>query len=150
MAFTLGKPGNQAAIPSYGDILGMIYMMNPAIASLVSAGAAEVLTGFQIGEGIFVRSGATVAVTVTTDTATNIINALGPNTYAGQSFMMIYVNLNTASGAVTLAPGTGVTLSGTTSVPIAGVRFYIGTVTSTTTPAVTIQGAFAVGSGVTA
>lgn len=150
MAFTLGKPGNQGAIPSYGDILGMIYMMNPAIAAVTSAATTDTLTAFQIGEGIVVRSGATTAVTATTDTAANIINALGPTTYAGQSFMMIYVNLNTASGAVTVAAGTGVTLSGTTSVPIAAVRFFIGTVTNIVTPTVTLQGAFAVGSGVTA
>lgn len=150
MAFSFGKPGNQGAIPSLSDLLGMIVVANPAIASLSSAGTTDTLTAFQLVEGVFVRSGATAAVTATTDTAANIITTLGPNTYAGQTFMLFYANLNTSSGAVTLAAGTGVTLSGTTSVPIAALRVYIGTVTNIVTPAVTIQGAFAISSGVTA
>lgn len=150
MAFSLGNPGNIGSIPSFADLVGMFDGMNPDLASLSSAGTTDTLTGFQINAGIFVRSGATAAVTVTTDTATNIISALGPQTDLGMTFMLIYVNLNTSSGAVTLAAGTGVTLSGTTTVPIAGLRVYIGTVTNVATPAVTLQGAFQIGANVAA
>jgi hypothetical protein len=150
MAFSLGAVGNQGAIPSYGDLLNMANVLNPEIASLAGAGTTDTLTAYQMVSGIFVRSGATAAVASTTDTAANIITALGANAFAGMSFMLIYVNVNTSSGAVTLTGGTGVTLSGTTTVPIAAARFYIGTVTSTATPAITLQGAFAIGSGVVA
>ncbi len=150
MAFSLGKPAAQGAIPSYSDLIGMIVTANPAVVSLSSAGTTDTLNAFQLTEGIFVRSGATAAVTATTDTATNIINALGPGVYVGQTFMTFYVNLNTASGAVTVAAGTGVTTSGTMTIPIAGLRVFIGTVTNTTTPAITLQGAFSIGAGVAA
>jgi len=150
MAFSHGIPGNQGAIPAFGDVVALFQSGNPAIASLASAGVTDTLTGQQMDAGIYVRSGATAAVTSTTDTATNIINAIGPGVFLGMTFMFMYVNVNTSSGAVTLAAGTGVTLSGTTTVPIAAMRVFVGTVTNVTTPAVTIQGAFAVGSGVIA
>lgn len=150
MAFSLGAVSNYAAIPSYGDLLAMANSLNPEIASLASAGTTETLTGFQMNAGIFVRSGSASAVAATTDTATNILSALGPNVALGMTFMLFYVNLNTASGVVTVSGGTGVTTSGTMTVPIAGLRVFIGTVTAVTTPAVTLQGAFQVGANVAA
>ncbi|MES2730016.1 MAG: hypothetical protein V4621_08000 [Pseudomonadota bacterium] len=150
MAFSLGAVSNYAAIPSYGDLLAMAASLNPKVASLVSAGTTETLAGNQIAAGIFVRSGSAGAVAATTDTATNILSALGPNVSLGMTFMLIYVNLNTAAGVVTVSAGAGVTLSGTMTVPIAGLRVFIGTVTNVTTPAVTIQGAFQVGANVAA
>lgn len=150
MAFSLGKPGNQAAIPSFGDLLGMFATLNPASATLSSAATTDTLSGYQIVPGFYIRSGATAAVAVTTDTAANILTALGPNVYAGQTFLLFYVNLNTSSGAVTVAGGTGVTATGTLTVPVAGLRVFIGTVTNVATPAITLNGAFSIGSGVAA
>lgn len=150
MAFSLGAVGNQGAIPSYGDLLIMANGLNPDLATLVSAGTTDTLTGYQINAGIFVRSGATGAVASTTDTAANIITALGPNTNLGMTFMLIYANLNTSSGVVTVAGGTGVTATGTLTIPVAGLRLFIGTVTGLATPTITLQSAFSVGSGVAA
>lgn len=151
MAFSLGRPGNQAAIPSFGDLTQMFALSDPTLATLASAGVTDTLTAYQMQAGIFVRSGATAAVAVTTDTATNIVTALGPNAGVGQSFMLIYANLNTSSGAVTVSAGTGVTTSGTLTIPVAGLRVFIGTVTAIgTTPTVTLQSAFSIGSGVAA
>lgn len=150
MAFSLGAVGNYAAIPSYGDLLSMAMSLNPDLAVLVSAGTTDTLTSFQINSGIFVRSGATTAVAVTTDTATNILSAIGPNVTLGQSFMLIYANLNTAAGAVTVTGGAGVTTSGTMTIPVAGLRVFIGVITNTVTPAVTLQGAFSISANVAA
>lgn len=150
MAFAATVIGNQGAIPSYSDVLSALFQIQPSVASLVSAGVADTLTGYQIDAGIFVRSGATAAVAVTTDTAANIISAIGPNAAVGMSVMLMYVNLNTSSGAVTVAAGTGVTTSGTMTIPIAGMRVFVLTVTNIVTPAITIQGAFSIGSGVAA
>lgn len=150
MGFSLGSPGNIASIPSWGDLIAMFDGMNPDLATLSSAGTADTLSAFQINAGIFVRSGATAAVTVTTDTATNIITALGPNTDLGMTFMLIYVNLNTSSGAVTVVAGSGVTTTGTLTIPIAGLRVFIGTVTNVTTPAVTLSSAFSISANVAA
>lgn len=145
MAFSLGRIGNQGAIPSLGDLYGTFQSMNPTVASLSSAGTSEVLTGIQIDSGIFIRSGGTTT-TATTDTATNIINALGPGPYVGMTAMLMYVNLS--SGTATIAAGSGVTTSGTMTIPTAGMRVLIFTITNVTTPAVTVQGAFQLGSGV--
>lgn len=145
MAFSHGTPGNQAAIPSFSDMVALLQSGNPALASLSSAGTSETLTGFQIDAGIFVRSGGTTT-TATTDTATNIITAIGPGVFVGMTTMLFYVNLS--SGTATIAAGSGVTTSGTMTVPTAGLRVFIFTVTNITTPAVTVQGAFQLGSGV--
>lgn len=147
MAFSHGVPGNQGAFPTYADVIAVLSSGNPAVASLVSAGTSEVLTGYQIDAGIFVRSGGTTT-TATTDTATNIITAMGPGVTIGMTSMLFYVNLS--SGTATIAAGTGVTTSGTMTVATAGLRVFVITVTNVTTPAVTIQGAFALGSAVTA
>lgn len=145
MAFSASTVGNQGAIPSFSDVLAAFHQIQPSIASLASAGTSEVLTGFQIDAGIFVRSGGTTT-TATTDTATNIINAIGPNVALGMTALLFYVNLS--SGTATIAAGTGVTTSGTMTVPTAGLRVFVLTVTNIVTPAVTIQGAFQIGSGV--
>lgn len=145
MAFSLGRVQSQAAIPSLSDLYQTFVAHNPAVASLASAGTSEVLTANQILAGIFIRSGGTTT-TATTDTATNIINALGSSVYVGMTAMLLYVNLS--SGTATIAGGTGVTGSGTLTVPTAGLRCFILTVTNVTTPAVTIQGAFQIGAGV--
>lgn len=147
MAFSHGVPGNQGAIPAFSDVVAILASGNPSIASLASAGTSEVLTGFQIDAGIFVRSGGSTT-TATTDTAANIITAMGPGVFAGMTGMLIYVNLS--SGTATIAAGTGVTTSGTMTVLTAGLRVFIFTVTNITTPAVTVQGAFALGAGVVA
>jgi hypothetical protein len=150
MAFSLGRMGNQASIPSFADLIRVMGGANPSIAKLSGAGTTDTLTAAQMAAGIFVRSGATAAVAVTTDTASNILTALGSGVYAGMTFMLIYVNLNTSSGAVTVSGGTGVTTSGTMTIPVAGLRVFIGTVTNVSTPAVTLQGAFQLDSGVSA
>lgn len=147
MAFSHGVPGNQAAIPSFSDVVAILAAGNPSLATLSSAGTSEVLTGYQIDAGIFVRSGGTTT-TATTDTATNIITAMGPGVFVGMTAMLIYVNLS--SGTATIAAGSGVTTSGTLTVATAGLRVFILTVTNVTTPAVTMQAAFALGSAVTA
>lgn len=148
MAFSHGLVPAQGAFPSYGDLIAILAAGNPRVATLSSAATSEVLNAAQIASGIFVRSGGTTT-TATTDTATNIINAIGgANAYVGMTVMLFYVNLS--SGTATIAAGTGVTTSGTMTVATAGLRCFILTVTNTATPAVTIQGAFALGSAVTA
>lgn len=147
MAFSHSLVPAQGAFPSYGDLIATLANGNPRIASLSSAGTSEVLTGQQIASGIFVRSGGTTT-TATTDTATNILTAIGPNANIGMTVMLIYANLS--SGTATIAAGTGVTTSGTMTVPTAGLRVFILTVTATTVPAVTISGAFQIGANVAA
>lgn len=149
MAGSLGFVNASGVIPNYSDVVAVMRAMAPNATSLNSSGTTQTLSAQQILSGWFIHSGATAAVTVTTDTATNIINAM-VNPYVGQTFLLFYANLNTTSGAVTVAAGTGVSTSGTLTIPIAGLRVFQGTVTNVSTPAVFLQSLFQIGSGVAA
>lgn len=75
---------------------------------------ALTLSAANAAEGIvnaFVVTSGGSANTNTTDTATNIINGFWPNAYVGAVAPCYFANLN--SGTMTLAGGTGVTISGT-------------------------------------
>jgi len=150
--FSFPPPGNLGSIPSFADILKIFQLANCQYTTLAGAGTTDTLSATSMVGGVFVRSGATAAVASTTDTATNIITALGPNAAVGQTFLLFYVNLNTSSGAVTVAGGTGVTTAGTLTIPIAGLRVFVGTVANVTagSQAVTLQSVFSIGSGVAA
>ncbi len=121
--------------------------------------AASAIAG--AGECIVLSSGATA---LTTDSAINIIAqiqiavanaykqglgafAAGVNPPPGvpNLFNVAYtlIIVNTDAGTLTLTAGTGVTLSGTTTVVTASMREYLVTITSPTT--VTIQGMFSSG-----
>lgn len=89
--------------------------------------------------GIVKLSGQTGAQTVTTDTATNIVAAI-PGAQVGSVFELVIINANSASGAATLAGGSGVTLVGDVDVPIAQSQIYRGIVTGVGTPAVSLYG----------
>lgn len=143
MAGSLGGFGNQGAFVPFGDLIGASNAMQIIPFSLVSAGVADTIAASQIVGGSYQRSGASAAVAATTDTALAIIAALGPILRIGQTFTFDYSNTNTAAGAVTLAGGTGVTLTGSVVVPITNTVRFIGIVTSSTT--VTINGTYVVG-----
>ena len=149
MAFSLGRITTQGAIPNVGDIIAVANALAPAAQALVSAGTTDTISPTQLLSGLFVRSGVAVAVTATTDTATNIINAM-PNPYVGQTFLLFYANLNSGTGVVTVVGGVGVTTAGTLTIPIAGLRVFQGTVTNVATPTVFLNSLFSIGSGVAA
>jgi hypothetical protein len=152
MAGSFAGFGNLAVVPSFPDLLAAAKSMQFTTTTFSSAGTTDTITANQIDAGLYVRSGATAAVTATTDTATNIINALGPNATVGQTFVLWYANLNTSSGVVTVAGGTGVTTSGTLTIPVSGLRLFLGTIVTTTpgSQAVSLQSVFSIGSGVAA
>ena len=125
------------------------------ISATVLAGAGDCYASF---------SGQAGAQALTTDTAVNIIAqiqnavataykqglgafAAGVNPPPGvpNLFNMVYtltiLNFNSASGAITLSQGTGVTITGTATLAINTERTFIVTVTSPTT--VTMQSMYA-------
>src|ERR1700759_4237097 len=133
MAGSLGGFGNQGQFVTYADLLAAADAGQFVSCSLSSSGASETIPAQQIVGGLYQRTGATAAVAATTDTAANIIAALGPNTKVGQTFLLYYFNTNTAAGAVTISGGTGVTMAGIQVVPILNGVLFLGTVVSTTT-----------------
>ena len=102
-----------------------------------SAVSANTIQGNQMVGGIYARISPGAAFTDSTDTATNIINSI-PGAVVNQTFPLIIANLG--SGLMTLAAGTGVTLSGTAAIGSATARLFLGQVTGSA--AVTLTGCF--------
>jgi hypothetical protein len=75
----------------------------------------DTITAAILLSGLDARSGPTANFTDTTDTGTNLDLALAQAAQTGQSFTFIYKN--TTNFTATIAGGTGVTLSGRTTIP---------------------------------
>ena len=113
-------------------------MGNSAIATLSTVGAGTITAAAMVGR-IVSRTGTQVAGFVdTTDTGPNIIAAMGGGAVVGSSLRMIYIN-NTAGGftATLAANATGVTLTGTATVPQNTWAEYLVSVATATTVTVT-------------
>ena len=133
------------ALPTQTGIVGLIRNLKANAApvfgnfnvSTVSL-AANTYTGRQLVGGIIRRVLAVGAATTdSTDTATNIVNAI-PGAVVGQTFPILISNLMSAT--LTVAAGTGVTLVGTATVTRFSTRLFLGEVTGSA--AVTITNCF--------
>lgn len=99
------------------------------VTALTTVGAGTI-TAAGIAGGVTNRTGSTSAFTDTTDTADNII-AAQPNVHIGDSWEYTYNN-NTVTVA-TLTGGTGVTVSGVTTVGAGKMARYLVTYTAAST-----------------
>lgn len=101
-----------------------------AVTPLTTVGAGTI-TAISFVNGYTARSGAQSGTpfTDTTDTAANIIAACA-NLVNKIGASMIYVYGNTTNAVATIAGGTGVTVSGVTTVPPNGVAQYVITYTA--------------------
>ena len=93
---------------------------------------ATTLTAAQCIESI-VTVTPTAARTYTTATAALILSELGINNKVGQTFEITVVNLAASTYAVTVAGGTGVTVTGAAAVSAATSATFVGRVASSTT-----------------
>jgi hypothetical protein len=120
-------------------ILTAVRVANEAASTVLSeiTATGPTLTADQMVNGICTFSGQTGAQNVTTPTAAALIAAI-PNAQIGSSFDFVIRNEHTSSGAITVVAGSGVTLDGTTAVPITKTQLYKGVMTSLT--AVTLYG----------
>lgn len=116
------------ASPAFGNWNRTIVPNTPAAATY----NAQSMIG-----GIIMRFSTGAATTDSTDTATNIVNAI-PGAKVNQTFPLIVANLG--SGSLTVAAGTGVSISGTNAIGSATARLFLGQVTGSA--AVTLQGCF--------
>lgn len=107
----------QNAAPAFGNF---------ALSLIPNSLAATTYSGNQIVGGIIRRNaGGTGATIDSTDTATNIVNAI-PGATVGQSFTLELYNMG--SGALTMAAGAGVTLAGTNVIGGFQMRKFFGQV----------------------
>ena len=137
-------PNGQGSIGvSASEIAQMLTVMQEGFTSL--GDSAAVLTAAAIVGGNILTSGGSTAINLTTDTATNIINALTQSQEAtpriGQTFPVFLTNLNTATA--TVVAGSGVTLVGSGAVATSQTTSFLGTITGTPqlggTPAISLQ-----------
>ncbi len=98
---------------------------------LAGGDEATTLTAAQCIETI-VSVTPTAGRTYTTATAAAILSELGINNKVGQTFELIFVNLASATHALTVAGGTTVTVVGSATVAAATSATYVGRVTSST------------------
>jgi len=131
-----------SAQTSEGDAIGTLADLANFLGGLGYAAITTddpTLTVGQMVNAMLNVSGQTSAQAVTTPSATAILAAI-PNGQVGSSFLFVLRNANTASGAVTLTAGAGVTLVHDVNLPISFTQIYIGRVTAVGTPAVSIYG----------
>lgn len=124
--------GNLVPAAAMQSVLATMNAFNIASDSTnfaTSAGATITVTALQNAVQRLTNGG---AVTVTIDSAYNIVNTI-PGAFAGQKFpFTIVTNAGTTVATPTLSD-TAVTLSGTTTCTAAGLRVIQGTVTQLTT-----------------
>jgi hypothetical protein len=118
----------QNASPVFGNFLSRIY----------SGTTQQTYNALDMLGGVIKRYGLTGATTDSTDTATNIVNAM-PGATVGQSFLMMIANL-TSTGNLTVGVNAGITITGTASIQAGYARLYVGQVTGS--GAVTLQNCF--------
>lgn len=123
------------AAPAYGNASGTIVPNTPAPATY----GAQAMVG-----GYIMRFSPGAATTDSTDTGTNIVNAI-PGAKVNQSFPLVVANLG--SGAITLGSNVGVQLLGTMVIGSAQARLFLGKVTGSNTISLTNMFAWNLGTG---
>lgn len=126
---------SQNASPAFGNASGTIIPNTPAPTTY----PAQAMVG-----GYIMRFSPGAATTDSTDTGTNIVNAI-PGAKVNQSFTLTVANLG--SGSITLGSNTGVQLLGTMLIGSAQARLFLGKVTGSNTISLTNQFAWNLGTG---
>lgn len=135
-----------ASIFELGDIPGGLLPGNSTLASVTNTAT---LTAAQSYNSI-VRGIPTSTATYTTDTAANIISAIGGDCAVGTSFRVVVLNAAATAITITVAGGTGVTVSGVATVVQNASKEFIGYVANVTagSQAITLYGLGSTGSAV--
>jgi hypothetical protein len=121
--FTMWDP-NLGNLPFNAALLAAV-MGSVVIAGLTGTGAATIPAA-SISGGAVARSGQTAAVTDTTDTAA-LLAAASPTFKGGAPSAFVFTYINNGTFPITVAGGTGVTISGQNIVPANAVVQYLAT-----------------------
>lgn len=125
-----------ASLFDLGDIpVGLI----PGSMSLAEPTATATLSPVQ-SYNVIIRGVPTAAATYTTASASAILTALGGDTVVGTTFQIVVINASAGANTITLGGGSGVTVSGVATVAQNASKVFLGRVTDTVTPAITLYG----------
>lgn len=125
-----------ASLFDLGDIpVGLI----PGSMSLAEPTATATLSTAN-SYNVIIRGVPTAAATYTTATASAILTALGGDAAIGTTFQIVVINASAGAHTITLGGGSGVTVSGVATVAQNASKVFLGRVTDTTTPAITLYG----------
>ena len=127
-----------ASIFELGDIPGGLL---PGQMGLAAPTATATLTAANSYNTI-IRGVPTAAATYTTATAAAIVAAIGGDCAVGTTFMLVVLNASAGANTITIAGGTGVTVSGVATVAQNASKVFLGRVTGVTagSEAITLYG----------
>lgn len=126
--------------------IGTLVSRNQSVATVSSATGVTLSAAEMVGGWILRTGAATGAITDTTDTAANLVSAYNASDTQVKSSFLMGIN-NTTGQVLTLAAGTGVTLSGTMTINPSNTRVFLGVFTDVTSgsEAVTLTSLFTAG-----
>lgn len=137
---TSGPMSAQSTLDELSDFFREDSLSNIISTPITTVGNGTLTAAAMVG-GLIVRSGSIAAYTDTTDTAANIISALGDAPVVGTSWLLYIKNL--AAFSQTLSAGAGLTLSGNKNVvPANSAGLYL--MSYSAAGAVTMQGIWVV------
>jgi len=127
-----------ASIFELGDIPGGLL---PGQMGLAAPTATATLTAANSYNTI-IRGVPTAAATYTTATAAAIVAAIGGDCAVGTTFMLVVLNASAGANTITIAGGTGGTVSGVATVAQNASKVFLGRVTGVTagSEAITLYG----------
>lgn len=115
-----------ASIFELGDIPGGLL---PGQMGLAAPTATATLTAADSYNTI-IRGVPTAAATYTTATAAAIVAAIGGDCAVGTTFMVVVLNASAGANTITIAGGSGVTVSGVATVVQSASKVFLGRVTA--------------------
>jgi hypothetical protein len=115
-----------ASIFELGDIPGGLL---PGQMGLAAPTATATLTAAESYNTI-IRGVPTAAATYTTATAAAIVAAIGGDCAVGTTFMVVVLNASAGANTITIAGGSGVTVSGVATVAQSASKVFLGRVTA--------------------
>ena len=113
--------------------------MLPGVMGLAAPTATATLSAANSYNTI-VRGVPTAAATYTTATAAEIVAAIGDDCAIGTTFMLVVLNASAGANTITVAGGTGVTVSGVATVAQNASKVFLGRVSAIDTAAITLYG----------
>jgi ABC-type Fe3+ transport system substrate-binding protein len=115
-----------ASIFELGDIPGGLLPGQMGLAAPTATATLSTADSFNV----IIRGVPAAAATYTTATAAAIVAAIGGDCAIGTTFMVVVINASAGANTITIAAGTGVTVSGVATVVQNASKEFLGRVTA--------------------